>query len=365
MYLTMRKLLAIFILAISPLFIFSNRVSARTTPDPGYGMEAQYIGEPEVTPEKIKFKFIVMNTGKLKSWGIDVYVVGFTSKGCTYSPSPNFNIDDPNNSFGYSGHPPTEFEAECTITTAVASDLDGDMYLDIYNDGEAWGPNSDVIIGSKAIQYDFGFGSVSFDGYPEALGGNVFKFKLTAGPRAVGINTNLVVSSPSIPASWNGGGVYNCPEVNFPALGGVETKEIQCDFNQLSPGNYNIAAVLGKPSVSDTGGDTFDTTAITIVAPGQPPVQPGGPGGPPIVPQYSLFDLNSFFGLLQNIIIAIAVVSGIFIIPYAFILMASGNPEKIKQGTEWLKSILWGYLVVFLAATLIRFVGSDILSLGI
>lgn len=90
-------------------------------------------------------------------------------------------------------------------------------------------------------------------------------------------------------------------------------------------------------------------------------VNPGGA----IVTSFDEGDLQGLLSLVQNVIIAIAVVSGVFIIPYAFILMASGNPEKIKQGTDWLKSIFWGYLVIFLSGALIRIVGGEILSLGL
>lgn len=88
------------------------------------------------------------------------------------------------------------------------------------------------------------------------------------------------------------------------------------------------------------------------------------PSGP-IVVDFTSDDLGTLFNSIQNVIIAIAVVSGVFIIPYAFILMASGNPEKIKAGTDWLKSIFWGYLVIFLAGFLIRTVGGEVLSLGL
>jgi hypothetical protein len=131
----------------------------------------------------------------------------------------------------------------------------------------------------------------------------------------------------------------------------------ETENNCLTP----MVATKSCVAPNSSNGETFVSCTCTCVGTAaEAPDQPGGP----VTADYTINDLDDFFAVAQNVIIAIAVLSGVFIIPYAFVLMSSGNPENIKKGTEWLKSIFWGYLIVFLAGALIRFVGGEVLSLG-
>ncbi len=85
------------------------------------------------------------------------------------------------------------------------------------------------------------------------------------------------------------------------------------------------------------------------------------PGGlPPLT-----FDLDSFAGWAakgQQYIIAFGIFASIFIVPYFGVLLASGNPESIKEGLEWAKSWAFGLLLLLLSSLVIRIIGSDILG---
>lgn len=175
------------------------------------------------------------------------------------------------------------------------------------------------------------------------------------------------------------GEVYNTAEL--PIISNIASNSCQCN---IAPAPANCSLVTTTPIVTSNscqvpavptsvctnpdfsqGETTVRCTCTCVGTPIKPPASPPGGGSPSGGPDYDVSSLDKLFGTLQNVIIAIAVLSGVFIIPYAFVLMASGNPDKIKEGTEWLKSIFWGYLIIFLAGALIRFVGSEILSLGV
>lgn len=74
-------------------------------------------------------------------------------------------------------------------------------------------------------------------------------------------------------------------------------------------------------------------------------------------------DIKEITDTLLMGIIGIGLIFGVFIIPYAVILMASGNQENIKKGREWLNSYIQGLIVVLLSGAIIRIVGTEILGL--
>ncbi len=61
---------------------------------------------------------------------------------------------------------------------------------------------------------------------------------------------------------------------------------------------------------------------------------------------------------LYIMIIGFGIISAIFIIPYVSILFATGNPERIKTGKEWLTSLVTGLILLTLSAVIIKIVGS-------
>lgn len=74
-------------------------------------------------------------------------------------------------------------------------------------------------------------------------------------------------------------------------------------------------------------------------------------------------DIKNMTDILLKGIIGIGLIFGVFIIPYAVILMASGNQENIKKGREWLNSYIQGLIVVLLSGAIIKIVGTEILGL--
>lgn len=189
------------------------------------------------------------------------------------------------------------------------------------------------------------------------------------------LNFNMLTPGqwPAYLVEEGSGTIYRQPEDVIPVTGGGLNNSCSCQILSAGPscGPDPLWRVTNNCSVGATAKPVCINPDITqgLLVPtcecacSSPTITaPGVPGA--IITEFDADDLSSFFKLMQNVIIAIAVIAGVFIIPYAFVLMASGNPEKIKEGTDWLKSIFWGYLVVFLAGALIRFVGSEILSLG-
>ena len=81
-----------------------------------------------------------------------------------------------------------------------------------------------------------------------------------------------------------------------------------------------------------------------------------------LVPPQKFSNLAGWLATGQTFLIGLGVVSSIFIIPWTFVLMASGNPDKVKQGQEWLVSLVGGLLLLFLSGTLIKIVGTNLLG---
>lgn len=91
-----------------------------------------------------------------------------------------------------------------------------------------------------------------------------------------------------------------------------------------------------------------------------PPAGPGGAALPAI--DLSLADFQAWAAKGQQYIIAFGIFASIFIVPYFGVLLASGNPESIKEGLEWAKSWAFGLLLLLLSSLVIRIIGSDILG---
>jgi hypothetical protein len=71
-------------------------------------------------------------------------------------------------------------------------------------------------------------------------------------------------------------------------------------------------------------------------------------------------DLKSFASGLQGIIIAIGVVSSIFILPYIVVLFNTGNPDQIKKAQGWLYNLIGGILLLVLSTFIIRAIGGSL-----
>jgi len=78
---------------------------------------------------------------------------------------------------------------------------------------------------------------------------------------------------------------------------------------------------------------------------------------------FAMEDFQKWTSKAQQYLIAIGVVSSIFIVPYIGVLLASGNEESIKKGSEWFQSWAFGLLLLLLSGLILRVVGSDILGL--
>lgn len=74
-------------------------------------------------------------------------------------------------------------------------------------------------------------------------------------------------------------------------------------------------------------------------------------------------ELEGYIGDIQKVIVGIGVFAAFFLIPYAAVLMASGNPDQIKKGRDWLTSIVSGLVLLILSGLIIRVIGTDLLRL--
>lgn len=79
-----------------------------------------------------------------------------------------------------------------------------------------------------------------------------------------------------------------------------------------------------------------------------------------------IFDLSDFAGWMANIhnyLIALGVIISVFMLPYAFVLMGTGDPSNIKKGQEMLQSLAIGLAVLILSGTIIRIIASEVIGL--
>ena len=74
-------------------------------------------------------------------------------------------------------------------------------------------------------------------------------------------------------------------------------------------------------------------------------------------------DVEEIASNLQKGITALGVFIGVFLVPYAVILMATGSQENIKKGKDWLTSYVSGLIVILLAGIIIKIVGTELLRL--
>lgn len=79
--------------------------------------------------------------------------------------------------------------------------------------------------------------------------------------------------------------------------------------------------------------------------------------------RFDTSDLMDFIGVIHSVLIAIGVVSSVFIIPYGGILISTGTPENIKKGWDVIKACSIGLAVLILSGTIIRIIGSELIGL--
>ncbi len=77
----------------------------------------------------------------------------------------------------------------------------------------------------------------------------------------------------------------------------------------------------------------------------------------PKIDKFTWSGVSSWIHNIQIMIIAIGVISSIFIIPYIVVLFASASPENIKKGKDWLVSLITGVALLTLSSILIELVG--------
>jgi len=202
----------------------------------------------------------------------------------------------------------------------------------------------------------------------------------------------------------SGGGIVPSRECKFASRGIHEIVTTDCDFSNINPrGSYNLTLYDGAGVIlnsiplplvqvnpASSGGicgcydDSAGVNACTFTpatfcwAGFEPRISacgftctcscvyvPGavGPGGIPLPPlDFGLADFQRWTEKGQQYIIAFGIFASIFIVPYFGVLLASGNPESIKEGLEWAKSWAFGLLLLLLSSFVIRIIGSDILG---
>lgn len=124
--------------------------------------------------------------------------------------------------------------------------------------------------------------------------------------------------------------------------------------------NTGGEVIYNDPSIPG-GGDTE--------APPEPsPEDPGDAGSPSDPGDLAEIDYDSkimdFSALATRFLIGIAIFASVFLLPYIGVLMASGNPENINKGKEWLFSWLSGLLFLLMSGIIVRLIGSEILNIA-
>ena len=79
--------------------------------------------------------------------------------------------------------------------------------------------------------------------------------------------------------------------------------------------------------------------------------------------QFDLSNLPDFINDIYKLITALGVVLAILVIPYIAVLFASGSPENLKKGKEWLFSLITGLIVILLASVIIKISAQQIFGL--
>lgn len=95
------------------------------------------------------------------------------------------------------------------------------------------------------------------------------------------------------------------------------------------------------------------------------PISPGPSGSTPGVKHIRERDVSNlvlFFQSAQYYAIAVGVLISLFMIPYIGILLASGDPENVEKGMDWLRSFLGGLLLLVFSGLIIRIFGTDFLG---
>jgi hypothetical protein len=160
------------------------------------------------------------------------------------------------------------------------------------------------------------------------------------------------------------------PNECFIDNGSCQAKQI------LLPNNTYTCGVDPATNYCETGMeaeiiDEVNCSGCRCIDPNDPPecdygdceyVPPSPP--PPQSTVFSVDDLKGFASKWHVYIIAIALVLSVFLLPYIGVLMASGDPEKIQKGKDWLWSLLTGLFLLLLSGTVLKIVGVDILQLG-
>ena len=67
---------------------------------------------------------------------------------------------------------------------------------------------------------------------------------------------------------------------------------------------------------------------------------------------------------LYTYVVAIGILIAAPITLFAGVMLASGDPDKIKSGWEWLTYLVQGLVLLALAAFLFKVIGQDILLIG-
>lgn len=80
-------------------------------------------------------------------------------------------------------------------------------------------------------------------------------------------------------------------------------------------------------------------------------------------PKFNLNDFAGWMGNLHNYLIAIGVILSVFMLPWGFVLLGTGDPGNIKKGQEILQSLAIGLVVLILSGTIIRLISSEVLGL--
>lgn len=127
---------------------------------------------------------------------------------------------------------------------------------------------------------------------------------------------------------------------------GTSPKAVSC-----TPGTYSCSCQCqGTPTTS---------TPVTSLPPGYGGDTTGGFKPP----QFGTDDLTGALATLQSILIAVGVVGSVIMLPYAFVLISTGQPENIQKGWDWIKSIGVGLIILILSSTIIRLIGRQVLGL--
>jgi hypothetical protein len=112
-------------------------------------------------------------------------------------------------------------------------------------------------------------------------------------------------------------------------------------------------------------------SACEQIAPAPPAPSPSGPGGGEggsIRTAIGDIDPRNLQGFIQQLLnLALGVAGGIAFLLMLFgafqIMTSSGNPEKMKSGSELITSALTGLLFIIFSIFLLKFIGVDILQI--